>query len=64
MSTTKYDLYFIARNGKSFKTVTTKAKGRNTQGLMTYEKPSECFNRACRLIDLKLYKFSEAKPYS
>jgi len=64
ITTTKYDLYFIARNGKTFKTITTKAQGRNAEGVMTYESPSICFNRACQLIDLKTYKFHEAKAYS
>ena len=63
-STTKYDLYFIARNGKSFKTITTKAQGRNAEGVMTYESPTVCFNRACNLIDLKHYKFDGAKAYN
>ena len=56
-STTKFELRFIARDGKSFKTITTKAQGRNAEGVMTYEKPTDCFNRACRFIDLKLYRF-------
>ena len=63
-TTTKYDLYFIARDGKSFKTVTTKASHRDADGLMHYEKPSDCFNRACRLIDLKAFKFHKAEAYS
>jgi ribosomal protein L2 len=52
-----YRLLFIARDGKSAQTVKTLAQGRNADGRMTYERPSDCFNRACRLIDLKKYKY-------
>ena len=52
-----YRLIFIARDGKSAKTVKTLAMGRNHDERMTYKRPSDCFNRACRLIDLKKYKY-------
>ena len=52
-----YRLIFIARDGKSAQTIKTLAMGRNADERMTYERPSDCFNRACRLIDLKKYKY-------
>ncbi len=62
-TTTKYDLYFIARDGRSAHTITTRALGRNQDGVMEYESPTNCFNRACGLIDLKKYKFDGAKAF-
>ena len=64
MSTTKFNLYFISNKGDSFITVTTKAQGRNSLGLMTYESRSDCFKRACGLIDFNKYTFTEAKAYA
>ena len=63
-NTTKYDLYFVSSNGKSFKTVTTKATGRNAEGVMTYENPGECFKRASQLVDFTQFKFTKASPYN
>ena len=53
----RYALYFMARDGKSYKVVTTKAQGRNALGEMLYERPTAAFNRACQHIDLKKYTF-------
>ena len=52
-STTKYVLYFTAKDGKSYKTITCKAQGRNELGSMTYELPNEAFKRFINDPELK-----------
>ena len=54
----------MSNKGDSFITVQTKAQGRNSLGLMTYESQADCFKRACGLIDFTKYKFTEAKAYA
>ena len=63
-NTTKYNLYFVSNDGKSFKTVTTKAQGRNIAGAMTYETQGDCFKRSSQLIDFTQFKFTKSTPYN
>ena len=45
MTTTQHVLYFTAKDGKSYKTITCKAQGRDATESMTYELPGEAFKR-------------------
>ena len=60
-TTTKHVLYFFATNGKSLKTISTKSRGRNADGVMTYESPADCFKRATQLIDCSRYKYDHVE---
>ena len=44
-TTLKHVLYFTAKDGKSYKTITCKAQGRNQEESMTYELPGQAFKR-------------------
>ena len=52
-TTTQHVLYFVAKDGKSYVTITCKAQGRNELGSMTYELPNSAFKRFVNDPELK-----------